>query len=70
MMTAKHHCIICISLIFSGMYCSGCYREILRSRTMDDESFEDWLSRKREFRISYEKVAMSNNAQLEDFFPA
>lgn len=69
-MTAKHHCIICTSLIFSGMYCSGCYREILRSRTIDDESFEEWLSKKREFRISYEKVSSSDFRQLEDFFPA
>ncbi len=69
-MTAKHHCLICTSLIFSGMYCSSCYREILRSRTLDDESFEEWLSRKREFRISYEKIFDSNYSQLEDFFPA
>ncbi len=68
-MSAKHHCIICTSLIFSGMYCSGCYMEILRSRTLDDESFEDWLSRRREFRISYRKISMSGNRHLEDFFP-
>lgn len=68
-MTAKHHCIICTSLIYSGMYCSGCSREILRSRTIDDESFDDWLSRKREFRVSYEKVTTSSNTHLEEFFP-
>ncbi|HKJ96130.1 MAG TPA: hypothetical protein VJ944_00130 [Thermoplasmataceae archaeon] len=69
-MTAKHHCLICTSLIYSGMYCSGCYREILRTRTTDDESFEEWLSRKREFRISFERMSVSNNSQLEDFFKA
>lgn len=69
-MTAKHHCLICTSLIYSGMYCSGCYREILRTRTIDDESFEEWLSRKREFRISFERMSVSNNSQLEDFFKA
>jgi len=52
------------------MYCSGCYREILRTRTTDDESFEEWLSRKREFRISFERMSVSNNSQLEDFFKA
>lgn len=49
-MSVKHHCLICGSLIFSGMYCSDCSREIMRVRTMDDESFEEWLSRNREAR--------------------
>ena len=69
-MTANHHFLLFTSLIYSGMYCSGCYREILRTRTTDDESFEEWLSRKREFRISFERMSVSNNSQLEDFFKA
>jgi hypothetical protein len=32
------------------MYCADCRREISRTRTTDDENFEDWLSRTRESR--------------------
>ncbi|PYB69197.1 nucleotide-binding protein [Thermoplasma sp. Kam2015] len=48
LMSQKLHCIICGSTIYSGLYCSDCLSEIQRARTMDDESFEDWLSRTRE----------------------
>ncbi|KAA8922028.1 MAG: nucleotide-binding protein [Thermoplasma sp.] len=48
LMSQKLHCIICGSTIYSGLYCSDCLSEIQRSRTMDDESFEEWLSRTRE----------------------
>ncbi|CAC11161.1 hypothetical protein [Thermoplasma acidophilum] len=47
-MSQKIHCIICGSIIYSGLYCSDCLSEIQRSRTIDDESFEDWLARTRE----------------------
>jgi len=47
LMASKHHCIICSDLIFSGLYCSSCYREITRARTMDDEPLEAWINRSR-----------------------
>ncbi|MCL5667843.1 MAG: nucleotide-binding protein [Candidatus Thermoplasmatota archaeon] len=49
-MHSNRHCIICGGVIFSGMYCADCRREISRTRTTDDENFEDWLSRTRESR--------------------
>ncbi len=44
-MTPKHHCIICSTLIYSGIYCASCYFEMTRSRYIDEESFEDWVVR-------------------------
>jgi hypothetical protein len=49
-MSMKHHCIICGNLIFNGLYCAGCSMEIIKARTADEESLEDWLSRKRDSR--------------------
>lgn len=46
-MQAKLHCIICGNLIYNGLYCSECQNEISRSRSVDDESLEEWLSNMR-----------------------
>jgi len=46
-MEVKHHCIICGSLIYSGMYCADCLDEISRARSIDEESLDEWLSRNR-----------------------
>ena len=64
-MAAKHHCLICGILIYSGLYCSGCTREIIRARTYDDESFEEWLARNREFRLRAEELYSERNTMLE-----
>ncbi len=50
-MSVKHHCIICGDLIYSGMYCSSCSREIGRARTFDEEGLEDWVDRVRSYKI-------------------
>lgn len=65
-MAVKHHCIICGTLIFSGMYCSGCSREINRTRTMDEESFEDWITRIR-FSVSRFRASLTSGTPLEEF---
>lgn len=65
-MAVKHHCIICGNLIFSGMYCSGCSREITRSRTLDDEPFEDWISRIR-FTVIRFATSSGGAAPLESY---
>ena len=43
-MPQNRHCLICSTLIFSGLYCSSCNAEIRRFRTSDDMTFEEWLS--------------------------
>ncbi len=50
-MSVKHHCIICGDLIYSGMYCSSCSREIGRARTLDEEALEEWVDRTRSYKI-------------------
>lgn len=67
-MAVKHHCILCGTLIFSGMYCSGCSREITRTRTMDDESFEDWITRIR-FSVIRFTSSFSSIMPLDEFDP-
>lgn len=66
-MAAKHHCLICGILIFSGLYCSGCTREMIRARTSDDETFEDWLSRNREIKVRPEEIYSDGNTMLDMF---
>lgn len=66
-MAAKHHCIICGTLIYGGMYCSSCSREIMRARTMDEETLEDWISRIR-FTPLHLKNSLSRNIVLESFY--
>ncbi len=54
-MQTKLHCIICGALIHNGLYCSECQNEINRSRSIDDEPLEEWLSNMRIGRcISYD----------------
>ncbi|MGC8609668.1 MAG: nucleotide-binding protein [Thermoplasmata archaeon] len=54
-MQTKLHCIICGTLIHNGLYCSECQNEISRSRSIDDEPLEEWLSNMRIGRsISYD----------------
>lgn len=65
-MAVKHHCIICGTLIFSGMYCSGCSREISRTRTLDDETFEDWITRIR-FSVIRFTSSFTGNVPLDEF---
>lgn len=65
-MAVKHHCIICGYLIYSGMYCSGCSREIVRTRTVDDESLEDWI-RKMRFNLSRTTHPLTDNVSLYSF---
>ena len=65
-MAAKHHCIICGTLIFDGMYCSSCSREIMRSRTLDEETLEDWISRIR-FSTVRLKDSLKRNIALDSF---
>ncbi len=65
-MAAKHHCIICGTLIFGGMYCSSCSREIMRSRTLDEETLEDWISRIR-FSTVRLKDSLKRNIALDSF---
>lgn len=65
-MAVKHHCIICGNLIYSGMYCSTCSREIIRTRTMDDETLEDWITRVR-FRVIRFTAPLYSNISLDSF---
>ena len=65
-MAVKHHCIICGTLIYSGMYCSGCSREIMRTRTLDDESLEDWITIIR-FTVILFTSPLSGNVTLEEY---
>ncbi len=65
-MAAKHHCIICGTLIYGGMYCSSCSREIVRTRTLDDETLEDWISRIR-FSTGRIKEGLKRNIALDSF---
>ncbi len=65
-MAAKHHCIICGTLIYGGMYCSSCSREIARTRTLDDETLEDWISRIR-FSTDRIKEGLKRNIALDYF---
>ncbi|WP_010916316.1 nucleotide-binding protein [Thermoplasma volcanium] len=47
-MQQKLHCLICGTPIYSGLYCSDCESEMERSRTSDEESFDEWISKTRE----------------------
>ena len=67
-MGAKHHCLICGDLIYGGMYCSTCSHEIGRSRTMDDESMEEWIDRVRYTKPMYLYSEHHNLLQLDVFF--
>ncbi|WP_075057528.1 nucleotide-binding protein [Thermogymnomonas acidicola] len=67
-MSAKHHCIICGTLIYSGLYCSTCNAEVTRSRTLDEESLEEWISRKRDERLRVSRHGSEGGEiPLEDF---
>lgn len=68
-MAVKHHCIICGFLIYSGMYCSSCSREIVRTRTQDDETLEDWITRIR-FKAVRFTYAGGNIKPLDNFDPS
>ncbi len=68
-MAVKHHCIICGFLIYSGMYCSSCSREIVRTRTQDDETLEDWITRIR-FKVVRFTSAGTNVKPLDNFDPS
>lgn len=67
-MAVKHHCIICGTLIYSGMYCSSCSREIVRTRTLDDETLEDWITRIRFKFVKFTSVG-SSIEPLDSFDP-
>ncbi len=43
-MPSKRRCLVCGDLIFSGFYCVDCSVEMLRVRTIEDESLEEWLA--------------------------
>lgn len=65
-MAVKHHCIICGTLIYSGMYCSSCSREIVRTRTLDEETLEDWITRIR-FKVVRFTSGINNGTSLDNF---
>ena len=67
-MGAKHHCLICGDLIYGGMYCSTCFREIGRSRTMDDETMEEWIDRVRNTKPMYLYSDRHDYLRLDEFF--
>ncbi len=46
-MPVKRRCLVCGTLIFSGFYCADCSMEMMRVRTLEDESLEEWLSDRR-----------------------
>ncbi len=68
-MAVKHHCIICGILIYGGMYCSSCSREIVRTRTLDDETLEDWITRIR-FKVIRFTSNNNSNASLDNYDPS
>lgn len=43
-MPVKRRCLVCGTLIFSGFYCADCSMEMLRVRTSDDQTLEEWLT--------------------------
>ena len=66
-MEAKHHCIICGSLIFNGLYCADCQEEVARARTMDEESLDEWLWRNRATNKVPQKTHTENVRSILDF---
>ncbi|MCL4332786.1 MAG: nucleotide-binding protein [Candidatus Thermoplasmatota archaeon] len=49
-MSSKRHCIICSDLVYSGLFCSDCSAEIHRTRTIEEQSFDQWLMENRNQR--------------------
>ncbi len=66
-MGAKHHCIICGSLIFDSLYCADCQEEVSRARTMDEESLDEWLSRNRVTNKVPQKTPTENVRSILEF---
>lgn len=65
-MPLKRRCLVCGNLIYSGFYCSDCSMEMLRSRTAEEESLEEWLRENRIHRNGRTEV-LENVGSLDDF---
>lgn len=65
-MPVKRRCLVCGTLIFSGFYCADCSMEMLRVRTLDDQTLEDWLAEKRAPRNETQEAA-EKCKKLESF---
>ncbi|MHB8395658.1 MAG: nucleotide-binding protein [Thermoplasmataceae archaeon] len=65
-MASKRHCVICSSLIFTGLFCSTCTVEIHRARTAEDQPFDEWLNSNRNQRRSGSDER--NTVRLDNFY--
>lgn len=66
MMPLKRKCLVCGNLIFSGFYCVDCAIEMLRSRTSEDETLEEWLAENRVHRNG-KSEEVENCGHLENY---
>jgi hypothetical protein len=66
-MAAKHHCIICQDLIYSGIYCSECSSQIHRARSIEDEPLDEWLSNARSSRTRIYPDAKEGIRSIDEF---
>lgn len=59
------HCLICGSMVVSGLYCHNCLWEIKRIRLGDEEDLDSWMEKNMQSgkRVAY----YDNNRTLESF---